>query len=170
MSDDFDVLLAVEPLRLKHAPADLDQFAAAASGYMERAIITETLPHLILLTFSGAELRTWTLRGSPPAPIDDIVRDIVAHAQCEALALVHALPVPPEVAGDRAVNIAVETPHGAVDVLYALRGHHGEPDATYQIYQRPRGGERRWLGVASSVHLQMYRKDDGFGNPPAGEA
>ena len=168
MSEDFDILLFKDAIPLPAAPRDVRATAAIAASHAQRDIVTGELRGLALLTFHDASLRVWVLQGTPPAPIDDVVRSLAARSACDALAFIHPMPVPPEVPADRAVNVAVEAADGAIDILYALRGRHGEPGATFQIFQRPRGDVRRWLGVPPTVTVELRREVPR--GPPEGEA
>lgn len=170
MSDDFSVYLSAEPLRLKAPPKDLGDVATIAANHMQGAIVKGELKNLVLLTFHGAEMSTWILTGTPPAPLDEIVKSLASQAKAEALAFVYAAPVPPEITADRTTIVAVEGKEGAVDILYAMRGEFGEPGATFQIAQRPLRTTRKWLGVPTTWSLDLYWRSGGLAGGPAGEA
>lgn len=172
MSDDFDLFMLASPLRMAAPPKDIAEIGTIAVEHMKVPIVQGTLKTLVLLTFEGPEMRHWILKGTPPAPIDDIVRSLAAQTGCDALAFVYPAPVPSNVVADRAFTIAVESKEGALDVMIVMRGQPGDPLSTFQLGRlgdvRP---TRRWLGVPTDYSLQLYRKDAGvFGGPTEGEA
>jgi hypothetical protein len=170
MSDDFDILMSAEPDRLTAPPRDLAEIATLVVERLKTPIIEGNLPHLLLLTFQGTEVRTWLLQGTPPVSIDDVVRGLAHHTSCDALVFVFPMPVPREVSADRTVNVAIEDRTSGMDILFALKGRPGDPNATVQLHQRPMGDHRRWLGVPTPWSFNLYRKDAGFGGPSVGEA
>ncbi len=172
MSDEFEMFMLRAPIRLHAKPRNIADVGTIALEYFKGPIANGELTSLVLLAFHGAEMRHWVLKGSPPAPIDDIVRALTAQVGCDALAFAYEAPIPRNVVADRAFNIAIEGAEGAFDVMIVLRGAFGAPDATFQIGQlgqmRP---TRKWLGVPTDWALQMYRKGGGgFGGPTEGEA
>lgn len=170
MTDDFDIFMSQEPMRLRAAPRNIGDVATVALNHMKDAIVEGKLRNLVVLTFKADTMTTWILRGKLPAPIDDIVRNVSVQTGCDALAFVAEVPPPPNVIGDRVFNIAVEGKEGVVETPIALRGEHPNPGSTVQFYGSQLRENRKWLGVPSTWTIQMFLKDAGFKPPPEGEA
>lgn len=169
MSDEFDVLMDAKPLILPAPPADFGEVVTIALNQLKDGIVMGTIEQL-LLTFCGTEVRGWLFQGKPPGTMDEILRHLADRTQCDALAWVHTHPVPEGIPADRTVSVAIEARDGALDFLFALTGVHGEPGATFQIFEAPTPPKRRWWGQKSKLKVELVRKGAGFGAPITGEA
>lgn len=172
MADDFDIYLLRDPIALSGVPQSPQDLALVAYELLHRQLQAGQLKTLVLLTFHGAEVRPWILSGTPPIPIDDVVRSLSAQVGCDALTFVYEAPVPQGVVADRAFMFAADGPNGSFNVMILVRGELGTPTAMMQAGQY--GTVRttsRWLGVPTPHKIGLYRKDGGpFGGPTQGEA
>jgi len=170
MEEGFDLLMAETPMELEVDPVDLSPLATFAINYFKDAIVEERLNRLVLLTARGREVTEWMFEGKPPASMDEVVRSVGARTGCDSLAFVFPTAVPPEVRADRVVNLALEGYGMSVDILFAMMGRWGDPEAKVQLHQRVLGSTMRWLGVPTTVTFELWVKGGPRWGTPEGEA
>jgi hypothetical protein len=131
-----------------------DAVAGIATQFILEDLVKGRITFLVAFTFTGTRGRLWQLHDVIPA--DEVVRAIAEREEAEAVVVVHPMPVPPEVDGERCFNIAAEAEAGKFDNLVAFKqGAEGE---MFRIYGRRHTGDVhfRWLGVPPEGEVDVW--------------
>jgi hypothetical protein len=130
-------------------PDGVEAIAAVATNVALRDIADDRghIASLTLVTFRDAKAKLCEIFGAPSAAVaDDLIRALVRRESASAIAVVYAVPPPPETDADRAFNVAVECADGKFDSLVALRDV--PTGVEFAIFETPHDDpDHQWFGV-----------------------
>ena len=155
-------------------PKDVRAFTDRVGEFLDRELVTGTLPGDHIITFHGRDIEHAVITGKTSIPFDDLIRAFAARGPADAVVVVHPGIVDYDGVKHRAFLMEAEyagTCH--VRALMLRFGANGKIDGFKVVHQEAPavGPQGRWLGVApTSGTIDLFPMGRSPLGPQTGEA